>query len=81
MLDAVKVLLESISALQAASLANRFMIPYAMAGRVPTDDEIECGLINFESARADKSHLKLFVGLCHEMRDDAKLLAHCPGRG
>ena len=80
MLDAVKTLLESISALQITALVNKFMLPFAMAGRVPTDIEIEAERVRLVDADENPLHMAVFAAMCHEMRGDALLLAHLPGR-
>jgi hypothetical protein len=80
MLDAVKVLLQSISTLQATSLAHQFILPFAMAGRMPTDAEIDAEHSRLNAIEVDPLQLDVFHGLCREMRSQAVLLTHCPGR-
>ena len=78
--DSSKVMLEAMAALQTVGLVNKFMIPFAMAGRIPTDLEIETEIVRLRGDEVDGAQLLIFEVLCDELRFAARLLTHAPGR-
>lgn len=75
-------LLDAIATMQIVGMVNRFMLPFAMAGRIPTDEAIERELERVAATGAERDEIDLFASLCLQMRAEAESLraGHEAGR-
>ena len=80
MSQSLQVVVAAISAIQASIVVSTFMTPYALAGRIPTDAEIDLEYCRLLEEDTDLTHVEYFKVMCEKMRMDALLLTHAPGR-
>ena len=80
MSQALQIIVTAISAIQADINVSSFMTPYALAGRIPTDAEIDLEHLRLIEDSTELAHVEYFKIMCQKMRADALLLTHAPGR-
>ena len=70
---------QAIQALQTMALVHRFMLPYALIGRVPCNRDIEAEVHRLREDEQLDLEVQDFTTLCQQVRVEAAALLHAPG--